>query len=160
MGKRCLVVFSILTLLFAQDALSQGMQLVGADGVPVKESVRKLKDDVRKRKKASEDEAGAQTIFMYGMSFSFSDSIMYVTDIQQMDSVTIKDKYLLAGRDQYSLQFKKWLEAGGAPTQVSAINFFSKRGKAAKKFEKMRKGALKKHHCTIISVPEFKFSAI
>lgn len=159
MGKRCLVVFSILTFLFAQDALSQGLQLVGADGVPVKESVRKLKDDVKK-KKAGKEDAESQTIFIYGTSFSFSDSVMYVTEIQQLDSVSVKDKYFLAGRDQYSMQFKKWLEAGGAPAQVSSINFFTKRSKAAKKFEKMRKSALKKHRCTIISIPEFKFSAL
>ncbi len=160
MGKRCLILFSILTFLFAQDALSQGLQLVGADGAPVKESVRKLKGDVRKKKKANKEESESLTIFIYGTSFSFSDSIMYVTDIQQLDSVSVKDKYFLAGRDQYSLQLKKWLEAGGAPTQVSSINFFSDRGKAVRKFEKVRKSALKKHHCTIISIPEFKFSAL
>ena len=42
-------------------------------------------------------------VYISGASASFTDSLIYFTDIQYLDSASLNDKGLLDGRSQYSI---------------------------------------------------------
>lgn len=122
------------------------------------------KDEVKKSREKKDKKAKniyeKADIYMFGTSFSFSDSIMYMTEVQKIDSVMVRADYFLDYQDDYDTQFKKWLENGGASMQVSSSQFFKKKSDADRKYSKVRKSAVKKHRCTIITVPDFKYTRI
>jgi len=78
-------------------------------------------------------------IYMFGFSASFQDSIIYMTDIQEVRNVAMdtKTKFLL-GRDMYSDQLKTYLTQQGLPHRVCLVVFAETRKDAEKKFIKMR----------------------
>ena len=45
-------------------------------------------------------------VYITGVSASFSDSLVYFTNIQYVDSAAVDDKDLLVGRAEYSMQLK------------------------------------------------------
>ena len=49
-------------------------------------------------------------VYMAGVSASFTDSLVYFTDIQFLDSAQVDGKGFLVGRSQYSVQLKDYLE--------------------------------------------------
>ena len=100
------------------------------------------------------------TLYVFGVSFSFSDSLVYMTDIQTMEDMTVKSNYFLEGNEAYSNQLKIWLENGGSERQVSSLYFFKKSSKADRKYEKVRNRVIRKRGRTVITIPEFKFSKI
>ena len=112
------------------------------------------------RTSSAEQNRDVKTAYIFSVSFSFADSTVYMTEIQKMDSVEIYSGHFMVGRDAYSSQFKTWLENGGAPTQISSLYFFTKKSKAVKKQERVRKRVLLKRGRTIVLIPEFKFSPI
>ena len=52
-------------------------------------------------------------VYMAGVSASFSDSLIFFTDIQLVDSVELDKDKLLPERQQYSTQLKRFLEGQG-----------------------------------------------
>lgn len=145
-------------MLVQLPAAAQGFSLVGADGAPIVKKGRKNKIAVEE---SSEDRKSEMIpVYMFGVSFSFSDSIMYMTDVQRMDSVEVSGDFFMKDRNAYGNQLKYWLEKGGAPVQVPSLFFYKKQSQARKGISSVRKRALKKHKGTIITVPDFKFSHI
>lgn len=52
------------------------------------------------------------TVYIFGFSASFTDSVAYITDVQQLDSAYIETKYdFLMDRVVYSDQLQTYLEA-------------------------------------------------
>lgn len=56
--------------------------------------------------------AKAENAYIYGIAFSPTDSVIYMTDIRMLENVTINKKTLfLASRNEYASQMKKYMEA-------------------------------------------------
>ncbi len=101
-------------------------------------------------------------MYMFGFSASFKDSIVYVTDIQDVQGAWIdkKTKFLL-GREKYSDQLKTFLtnqrqESG----RVCVIFFKTKKKKAEKMYLKLMKKYKKGYEVRYLNATEFKFEAI
>lgn len=79
-------------------------------------------------------------IYMVGVSASFADSLVYFTDIQFLDSVTLDKKTtLLPNRNQYSEQLDDYLEEmKGMKKRTSFIYFNKNKAKLEKDLNKMR----------------------
>lgn len=78
-------------------------------------------------------------VYMAGVSASFTDSIIYVTDIQYMDSVVIGKDKLLPMRKQYSEQLENYLEYNlGMNNRTCFIYFNAKKSKVEKTIKKMK----------------------
>lgn len=78
-------------------------------------------------------------VFLVGASASFSDSLVYITDIQFLDSASVSDKGLLEGRAQYSMQLKDYLEGKKGMKDRTCFMFFSeKKNKLEKQLKKLR----------------------
>ena len=63
-------------------------------------------------------------VYVFGMAASFSDSVVYFTDIQQMDSVKLKNSFL-PKRDQYSKQLEDYVASHNLLQNGIGIVFFS-----------------------------------
>jgi len=112
-----------------------------------------------------------QHLYMFGFSASFSDSTIYVTDIQDVEGAWIdtKSKFLM-GRDNYSYQLKEYLaDKMQLPNRVCIVFFATNKAKAEKKMKKLmkmyipnpkKKKNLKPYEVRYLNVSDFKFSPI
>ena len=107
----------------------------------------------------------AEHMYMFGFSASFTDSTLYITDIQDVPgaSYDTKSKFLL-GRDVYSTQLKEFLtEKKDQPNRVCIVMFATTKKEAEKKYQKFKKKYAGKNGVIrgmqYLTVDEFKFEA-
>ena len=69
------------------------------------------------------------TVYIFGFSASFTDSVAYITDVQQLDSAYIETKYdFLMDRVVYSDQLQTYLEAvKQMPNSTCTVFFHTKK---------------------------------
>ncbi|MCD8288782.1 MAG: hypothetical protein LUC26_02565 [Prevotella sp.] len=104
------------------------------------------------------------TLFVYGFSFCFNDSTVYLTDIMQLDSAWIdkKTKFLYS-RSTYSYQLRNYLLEQGVENPTCVIMFYEKRKQAEKNIVKLKNRYTKRGVTYIIKyVPasDFQFEAV
>ena len=81
-------------------------------------------------------------VYVFGVSLSFTDSVAYFTEIQQIDGAIIEDK-MLPNRHLYAYELKDYMSyEEGKPGRTSFIYFADKRSKLEKKELKVRKKLL------------------
>ena len=71
--------------------------------------------------------------YMVGASASFTDSLVYFTNIQYVDSAAFGEKGLLKGRAQYSTQLKDFLEDNGIGNHRTCFVYYNKKKKKLQK---------------------------
>lgn len=106
------------------------------------------------------------SIYVFGFAASFTDSVVYFTDVQKVDSAWIdtKTKFLL-GRDNYSYQLKNFL-AGKRQEQnrTCLVMYGLTKKEAEKKYLKMKKLYTEKSRgmfdVRYINEADFKFMPI
>ncbi len=77
---------------------------------------------------------------MFGVSASFNDSVVYITDIQLLDSAWVDEKTgFLLMRNEYSNQLRSFFTAKGQLNRTCLVVFSEDRKKIQKKYEKMKK---------------------
>lgn len=79
-------------------------------------------------------------MYMFGISASFNDTIIYFTNVQEVDSAWIesRNKFLL-DRSNYSLQLKEFLARKmQSPQRTCIVYYNTNRTKLEKKFIKIR----------------------
>lgn len=81
------------------------------------------------------------TVYMFGFSASFTDSVAYITDIQQLDSAYIDTKTdFLMDRVVYSEQLQTYVEAMELMGNCTCSVFFhTKKNKLQEEYEKIKK---------------------
>ena len=78
-------------------------------------------------------------MYIVGVSASFTDSLIYFTDIQFLDSVQLGKDKLLPLRNQYSDQLETYLEKQiGLENRTCFIYFNKKKSKVEKTIKKMK----------------------
>ncbi len=105
-------------------------------------------------------------MFMFGFSASFQDSIIYMTDVQEVEGAwyETKSKFLL-GRQHYSYQLKDFLaNTRQQPNRVCVVMFALTRKEAEKQFIKLRKEytvkAKGKYDVRYLTTTDFKFQPV
>jgi len=105
--------------------------------------------------------------YMFGFTASFTDSTVYFTNIQEVDSVWFMHKRdILAGRSSYSSQLRTYCtDKLKQPKRTCIVIGSPKRKDVEKKYEKMKrqytqnkKGAT--YDVKFISEEEFKFQSV
>lgn len=98
-------------------------------------------------------------VYIAGVSASFSDSLVYFTDIQYVDSASLSDNGLLIGRAQYSIQLKEYLEQKENGKNRTCFVYYNKKKKnLQKEINKLKEKYQKGNTLVLIDVnPEFKF---
>ena len=76
------------------------------------------------------------SVYLFGFSASFNDSIVYFTDIQKVDNVLLEKKTnFLLSRDQYSYQLRDFLaNQKGQPNRTCITMFATSRKNAEKEY--------------------------
>ena len=98
-------------------------------------------------------------VYVWGVSLSFSDSIVYFTEIQHVEGAIIEDK-LLPNRHLYAYELKDYMSyEEGMPGRTSFIYFSDKRSKLEKKEQKVKKRFVEGGEKTVRYLgDEFKFT--
>ncbi len=78
-----------------------------------------------------------QPVYAFGISASFTDSIVYYTEIQVLDSVSLTSDGFLPKREVYSYQLKNYLENKGEANRTCMIYFSDSQKKVASEFDKI-----------------------
>ena len=80
-----------------------------------------------------------QTVYLFGFSACFNDSIVYFTDIQKMDNVLLEKKTgFMLSRDQYSYQLRDFLaNQKGMPNRTCVTMFAKSRKQAEKQYQNL-----------------------
>ena len=106
------------------------------------------------------------SMYMFGFSASFKDSVIYMTDVQQVEGAWIdtKTKFLL-GRENYSHQLKEYLaDKLQQPERVCMVFFAKKKKKAEKLYLKMKRKYVEKskgnYDVRYLNERAFKFEAV
>jgi hypothetical protein len=101
-------------------------------------------------------------LYMIGFSASFKDSIIYVTDIQDVQGAWVDSKTkFLKNRDQYSYQLREHLsEQYKLPERICLVLFATKKKKAEKLYMKLMKKYKTGYDVKYLSGEQFKFEAI
>ena len=100
-------------------------------------------------------------VYIAGVAASFSDSIVYFTDIQTVDSVVLDNHGFLPGRARLSSQLKTYLEDNKSlPNRVCLVYFSENRDKLEKQIKKIKEKYIKskKSYIRELSSESFKFS--
>ena len=116
--------------------------------------VVQAKDNKKEAKKKVKTE-----VYVMGVSLSFSDSIVYFTEIQHVDGAVIEDKFL-PNRHLYSYELKDYMSfEEGMPGRTSFVIFADKRATLAKKELKIKKKLVEQEGKTVRYLGDkFKFT--
>ena len=103
--------------------------------------------------------------YMFGFVASFNDSIVYFTDIQEVDSIWLTTKKnMLAGRSNYSYQLRDYFNTKlNMPNRTCIVISDVKRKKVEKKYLKMKKQYTKnsgKYDVRFLPASEFEFQPV
>ncbi len=82
-----------------------------------------------------------KTVYMFGFSTALTDSVVYITDIQRLDSAYYETKgNFLQERALYGVQLQNFVEAAyRKPGSTCVVFFHTKRRKAEKEYLKVKK---------------------
>lgn len=105
--------------------------------------------------------------YMFGFIASFNDSIVFFTDIQEVDSVWVmeKKKAILAGRNNYAAQLRNFFSNSfNLNNRTCVVISDTKRKKVEKKYAKMKKQYMVKnagkYDVHFVDATEFKFHPV
>ena len=104
-----------------------------------------------------------QKVYIYGFSASFKDSVVYFTDIQELENVSVAERTgFLYGRDSYSNQLREYLAEKGQPFRTCIVSFAFDRKHIEKKYLKLKSKYTKKGNFDVryLKTDEFKFNRV
>ncbi len=110
---------------------------------------------------ATTKKGSSKPVYAFGVSASFTDTVVYYTDIQVLDSVTLEKKSFLPDRNTYSYQLKNYLEyQRGLSDRTCMIYFSENKKKLTKELNKIvnRYKKDKSVSLQLINDGEFKFT--
>ena len=98
-------------------------------------------------------------VYITGVSASFSDSLVYFTNIQYVDSPAVDEKGLLSGRAEYSMQLKDYLESNKKLKNRTCFVYYNRKKKnLQKEISKLKQKYQKNKSIVVLDVdPEFTF---
>ena len=99
-------------------------------------------------------------VYILGVSYTFSDSIVYFTEIQYFDDLQLEEKTkFIPFRQHYSYELKDFMSKEGMPGRISAIYFSEKESAIKKKEAKLKKRLEKKDNKVVRYIgSKFKFT--
>lgn len=83
--------------------------------------------------------AKQQKVYLFGISTSFTDSLVYVTEVQEVQDAYVENNraHFLIGRNNYSAQLRDYLAAQGQPHRTCITVWATSRKAAEKKRAKL-----------------------
>ena len=109
---------------------------------------------------ASTLEDNKKGMYIVGISASFTDSLIYFTDVQFVDSVTLNSEKLLPNRSQYSEQLEDYLKMREGGKNRTCFIYYNKKKASLEKMVKKMKEKYQKDGKSILKETgsDFKFT--
>ena len=109
---------------------------------------------------ASTLEDNKKGMYIVGVSASFTDSLIYFTDVQFVDSVTLNSEKLLSNRSQYSEQLEDYLKMRDGGKNRTCFIYYNKKKASLEKMVKKMKEKYQKDGKSILKETgsDFKFT--
>lgn len=104
-----------------------------------------------------------QTVYVFGFSASFTDSVAFLTDVMRLDSAVILPNGFLADRSLYSLQLENFvLENYRVQNSTNAVFFSTNKKTMDKKYNKVNHMYQRSENLALIFVgeDEFRFTPV
>lgn len=88
---------------------------------------------------AAAAQAKQQTVYLFGVSTSFNDSTVYITEVQELPGAYIEDtrEKFLIGRDEYSYQLRNHCLDQGLPNRTCTTFWATSRKDIEKQYTKI-----------------------
>ena len=122
----------------------------------------KGKGKAKKEQVVKQKEPVMKPVSMFGVGVSFTDSVVYQTEVQRVDSAWITTSpTLLMDRALYSLQLQYYMEHQGVKNSVCAVFFSKSAGKMQRLWKKIRKRheQAPTQRFKIVPLSDFRFQA-
>lgn len=101
--------------------------------------------------------AKAENVYVYGIAFSPTDSVTYLTDIRILENVKLQKKTkFLQSRNEYSIQLKQYMSEQGLDHYVCAVVFKPTYKSLYKDYVNYKK-YLTKRNLVISTIDQMKF---
>ena len=157
------VLIPILMVAFVLIALPVSAQRSGRTKDPTLnkgeglEMSRKDLDKMRNQKQ--EKNARQVNVYMFAASFSVLDSVLFVSDIQYVNDVTVNNKWFVKERLAFEKQFTDFVVGTGdeAESFMTSLQFSEKEKKLQKNRARLIKRSQKKNGFKMHQIPGFKF---
>ena len=100
----------------------------------------------------------SKPVYAFGISASFTDTVVYFTDIQILDSAKVSKEGFLVHRELYSYQLKNYLEDNQLQQNSTCMIYFSEnRKKLEKEATKILNKYKKNNRMTVSQIDSDKF---
>lgn len=100
----------------------------------------------------------SKPVYAFGISASFTDTVVYFTDIQVLDSAKISKEGFLSHRELYSYQLKNYLEDNKMQENSTCMIYFSEnKAKLEKEATKILNTYRKNKNMSVLRVELSKF---
>jgi hypothetical protein len=150
-----LVAFLILSL-------TVSAQRSGRTGDPTLnkgEGLERTRNDLDKMRNQNQDKNARQlNLYMFGASFSLLDSVLYISEISEVDDVTVNNKWFIKDRSSFESQFTDRVKTDNDDSMLTSVYFSEKEKKVAKRRSRLVKRNAKKNKFLLIKVSDFTFS--
>ena len=93
----------------------------------------------------------SKPVYAFGISASFTDTVVYFTDIQILDSAKVSKEGFLSHRELYSYQLKNYLEDNQLQQNSTCMIYFSENKKKLEKEATKILNKYKKNNRTTVS---------
>ena len=93
----------------------------------------------------------SKPVYAFGISASFTDTVVYFTDIQILDSAKVSKEGFLVHRELYSYQLKNYLEDNQLQQNSTCMIYFSENRKKLEKEATKILNKYKKNNRMIVS---------
>jgi hypothetical protein len=101
--------------------------------------------------------AEVKDVYMFALTFSHLDSVVYVTKIQLMENETVYNGYFLENRDKYESILLDYMYGMGESNRLAVVYFNDKEKNIVKKKQKVLKRIKKRHSYSVGELLDFSF---
>ena len=102
---------------------------------------------------------GRGKVYLFGVCQQLTDSMVYITSIQEIDSIDLERKTkFLPFRSEFSIQLKEYMEGTlQRRYQTACVFYSSKRKKISKKYYKIKKRYLDNSYTRVVMLDDTRF---
>lgn len=102
---------------------------------------------------------GRGKVYLFGVCQQLTDSLVYITSIQEIDSIDLERKTkFLPFRSEFSIQLKEYMEGTlQRRYQTACVFYSSKRKKISKKYYKIKKRYLDNSYTRVVMLDDTRF---
>ena len=146
-------VFSVMGFAQSEKEQKQKSPIVEKGGA----LTRKRADVESMRNDSQYKNAEVKDVYMFALTFSHLDSVVYVTKIQLMENETVYNGYFLENRDKYESILLDYMYGMGESNRLAVVYFNDKEKNIVKKKQKVLKRIKKRHSYSVGELLDFSF---